>query len=132
MVLIDSCMFIPLLRRGIDPAQEFSVLAQEADILTCGVVRCEITRGLRTAKARVALRAYLDCLLYVPTLNNLWDEAEEILWQCGRRGHTIPLTDAVIAACAIKAGAAVLTVDQHFDFIHELTGLTVLREYPQP
>lgn len=121
-------MYIPLLLRGIDPAQEFSVLAKEEDIATCGVVRCEIIRGMRTPKARRALSAYLDCLLYVPTLNNIWEAAEEILWTCGRAGHTIPLTDAVIAACAIKAGAAVLTLDKHFS---QIEGLTVLREYPR-
>ena len=51
MILIDSCMFIPLLRRGIDPAQEFSVLAEQDDICTCGVVRCETTRGIRAMYA---------------------------------------------------------------------------------
>jgi len=129
MILIDSCMFIPLLRRGIDPAREFSLLAAQVDIATCGVVRCEITRGMKTPKARRALRAYLDCLLYIPTLNNLWDDAEDILWKCGRKGHIIPLQDAVIAACAMKAGAAVLTLDKHFDLIE---GLTVLQDYPRP
>ena len=122
-------MFIPLLRRGIDPAQEFSVLAEEDDIATCGVVRCEIIRGMQTTKSRRALSDYLDCLLYIPTLNNIWEATEEILWSCSRAGHNIPLTDAVIGACAIKAGAAVLTRDKHFDCIE---GLTVLDDYPRP
>jgi len=129
MLLIDSRMFIPLLRQGIDPAREFSVLAREVDILTCGVVRCEITRGLRLPKARAALRGYLDCLRYLPTLNRHWELAEDILWNCARAGHTIPLTDAVIAACAMEAGAAVLTLDKHFDCIE---GLRVVRDYPGP
>jgi len=128
MILIDSCIFITLLRRGIDPAREFSVLAQEDEIATCGVVRCEIIRGMRTPKARRALGAYLDCLLYIPTLNAVWEAAEQILWAGDRAGRTIPLTDAVIAACALKAGAAVLTTDKHFDGID---GLTVQREYPR-
>ena len=129
MILIDSCMFIPLLRQGIDPAREFSVLAEQVDIATCGVVRCEIIRGMSTLKARKALSAYLDCLLYIPTLNSLWKTAEDILWSSGRSGFTLPLTDAVIAACAIRAGAGVLTLDKHFDCIE---GLTVVRDYPRP
>jgi predicted nucleic acid-binding protein len=129
VVIIDSCIFIPLLRQGTDPAREFSALAGQVDIATCGVVRCEITRGMNTPKARKALSAYLDCLLYIPTPNNVWVEAEEILWNCGRKGFTVPLTDALIAACAIKAGAAVLTHDKHFDHIE---GLRVLRDYPRP
>jgi predicted nucleic acid-binding protein len=127
MILIDSCMFIPLLRRGIDPAREFSTLAAQMDIATCGVVRCEITRGLKTPKARRALSAYLDCLLYIPTPNSIWEDTEEILWKTGKKGFTIPLQDALIAACAMKAGAAVLTADKHFDCID---GLSVVRDYP--
>ena len=129
MILIDSCLFVPLLRRGIDPAQEFSLLAKEVDIATCGVVRCEVIRGVRTPKSRRALSDYLDCLLYIPTLNNIWETAEEILWTCTREGNNIPLSDALIAACAMKAGAAVLTLDRHFDCIE---GLTVLNDYPRP
>ncbi len=129
MILIDSCVYITLLRQGLDPAREFSVLAEEEDLATCGVVRCEIIRGARTPKVRKALGDFLDCLLYVPTMNNVWEVAEDILWTCDRAGHTIPLTDAVIAACALKADAAVLTYDKHFDFIPDLR---VIREYPGP
>jgi predicted nucleic acid-binding protein len=127
VIIIDSCVYITLLRQGIDPAQEFSLLAEEEDIATCGVVRCEIIRGARSPKARKALSGFLDCLLYIPTLNNVWEAAEDILWSCDRAGHIIPLTDAVIAACAMKADAAVLTYDKHFGYI---PGLRVVRDYP--
>lgn len=129
MILIDSCMYIPLLRRGIDPAREFSVLAEQDDICTCGMVRCEITRGVPIPKVRRALQTYLDCLLYIPTPNKIWERTEELLYDCGRRGHIIPATDGIIAACALSAGAAVLTLDKHFRFI---PGLQVLKEYPKP
>ena len=129
MVIIDSCIYITLLRQGIDPAKEFSFLASQTDIATCGVIRCEITRGMSTSKARKALSAYFDCMQYIPTPNNVWAEAEDILWTCGRKGYTIPLTDALIAACALKAGATVLTLDKHFDYID---GLRVIRDYPHP
>lgn len=128
MILIDSCIYIPLLRRGIDPAQEFAVLAAEVDIVTCGVVRCEITRGLKTERLRKALCGYLDCLVYVPTMNRVWQRAEQIVWDTGKKGHTIPLTDAIIAACALESGSAVLTKDKHFQCIE---GLTILEDYPR-
>lgn len=34
-----------------------------------------------------------------------------------RQGHMIPLTDIVIAACALEEGAAVLTNDRHFELV---------------
>ncbi len=127
MILVDSCIFIEHLRAGRDPAQVFAPYVQTNDLATCGVIRCEVLRGMRTAKARAALAAYFDCLLYIPTLNNIWEAAEELLWQTDRRGFTIPLTDAVIAVCAMKTGGAVLTHDKHFKAIPELR---VLDHFP--
>ncbi len=129
MILIDSCMIIPLLRRGIDPAREFSLLAEQDDICTCGVVRCETSRSIRVPKIRRGFQAYLDCLLYIPTPNKIWERAEELLYEVGILGHTIPVTDGIIAACALSAGASVLTLDRHFSYI---PGVRVVQEYPRP
>lgn len=127
MILIDSCIYIEHLRAGRDPAQVFAPYAQRHDLATCGVVRSEVIRGMRTPKARRALADYMDCLLYIPTLNNVWEAAEEVLWQTDRAGFKIPVTDAIIAVCAIKAGGAVLTRDKHFKVI---PGLRVFEEFP--
>lgn len=129
MILIDSCMIIPLLRRGIDPAREFSILAEQDDLCTCGVVRCEASRGIRDPKIRRRFQAYLDCLLYIPAPNKIWERTEELLYDCGSRGYIIPVTDGLIAACALVAGASVLTLDKHFSCI---PGLRLLTEYPRP
>lgn len=127
MILIDSCIYIEHLREGRDPAQVFAHYATRHDLATCGVIRCEVLRGMRTPKSRAALANYFDCLLYVPTLNNVWETAEELLWQTDRRGFKVPFTDALIAACAIKADGAVLTRDRHF---RAIPGLRVFDEFP--
>lgn len=127
MILIDSCIYIEHLRAGRDPAQVFAPYAQQHDLATCGVIRCEVIRGMRTAKARRVLADYMGCLLYIPTLNNVWEAAEEVLWQTDRAGFKIPVTDAIIAVCAMKAGGAVLTRDKHFKAI---PGLRVFEEFP--
>lgn len=127
MLLIDSCIFIEHLRAGRDPAQVFARHAHNHDFATCGVIRCEVLRGMRTPKARAALAAYFDCLLYIPTLNNVWEAVENVLWETDRRGFKIPLTDALIAVCAMKTGGAVLTHDRHFAAI---SGLRVISEFP--
>lgn len=129
MILIDSCIYIPLLRRGIDVTAEFSVLAVESDIVTCGVVRCEVTRGLKTQRARERLSAWFDVQIYVPTMHKVWARAEQIAWDTGKMGQMIPLTDAIIAACALESGSALLTRDRHFEWID---GLTVINNYPRP
>lgn len=105
------------MRAGLDPANELAALAEEYELATCGVIRCEVLRGMRTPKARQALANYLDCLIYLPTHNPIWEKAEEILWEGDRAGRHFPLPDAVIASCALRADATVLTFDQHFSHI---------------
>ena len=121
MILVDSCVFISMLRSGRDPALELAPLSRQNDPATCGVVRCEVLRGMRTDKSRQAMKQYLDCLLYIPSSNPIWEDAEELLWSLDRKGYPIPLADAVIAACARKAGATVLTFNKHFCHIPGLT-----------
>jgi len=128
VLLIDSCIYIEHLRAGRDPAQVFAPYARQHDLSTCGIIRCEVLRGMRTPKAKRALADYMSCLLYIPTLNNIWETAEEILWQTDRAGFRIPVSDAIIAACAIKANGAVLTRDRHF---RAISGLRVFDEFPE-
>ena len=120
MILVDSCVYIQMLRADLDPARELAGLAMEDDLATCGVIRCEVLRGMRTPKARKALATYLDCLIYIPTLNTVWERAEDILWNLDRTGYHIPLPDAVIASSALQVGATVLTFDGHFQHVPKL------------
>ena len=70
---------------------------------------------------------FRSCLLYIPTLNSVWEAAEQVLWETDRAGFKIPVSDAIIAVCAMKAGGAVLSRDQHFRAIR---GLRVFEEFP--
>jgi predicted nucleic acid-binding protein len=53
-------------------------------------------------------------MINVPTDNRLWDGVEQTLWELDRKGVVLPLTDVVIARCAMRIGAVVLTYDRHF------------------
>jgi len=64
-------------------------------------------------------------MLNVPTDNRLWWAAEETVWRLARQGVRLPLTDVVIACCAQRIGAVVLTFDRHFSLI---PGLRVISE----
>ena len=61
---------------------------------------------------------------YRSTNASLWDEVWQLAWKLDRQGKVLPLPDIVIACCANRAGAAVMTTDRHFDLID---GLTVIR-----
>ena len=53
-------------------------------------------------------------MINVPTDNRLWEQTEQMLWELDRQGIVLPLTDVVIACCALRIDAVVLTYDKHF------------------
>ena len=46
-VLVDSSYYITLLRTGRDPLLALALTAETRDLAICGVVRCEVGRGLK-------------------------------------------------------------------------------------
>lgn len=116
-VLADSSFYIRLLRERRDPLRALALTAAARDLAICGVVRCEVGRALRPEKVRNQFRAFWDVMINVPTDNRLWEQVEQTLWELDRQGTVLPLTDAVIACCAKRIGAVVLTFDHHFSLI---------------
>lgn len=116
-ILVDSNVFIALLKRGRDPASLLLQWAGNRNLATCGMVRLEVLRGITLPKSHRNTSAFFDVMINVPSNNRLWEEAAELAWKMDRRGAVIPGTDVVIAACALRFGAAILTSDRHFQLI---------------
>jgi hypothetical protein len=116
-VLADSSFYIGLLRQRQDPLKALEFAAATGDVAICGVVRCEVGRALRRPELRGRFGAFWDVLINVPTDNKLWAEAEQALWELDREGTTLPLSDVLIACCARRIDALVLTYDRHFNLI---------------
>ena len=49
-------------------------------------------------------------MIYVQTDRVLWRLVEDTLWQLDRKEITLALPDVIVGCCALKVGAAVLTV----------------------
>jgi predicted nucleic acid-binding protein len=60
---------------------------------------------------------------FIATGTTVWERVVHLAWSLDRQGKVLPAPDLVIAACALHAGAAVLTADAHF---REVPGLEVL------
>jgi len=67
-----------------------------------------------------AWRREFGCLIYLPTRQSTWEIARKISWDLERAGKRLGTPDT---ACALEAGAAVLTLDKRFA---EIPGLQVL------
>ena len=116
-VLADSSYYIRLLREGQDPLRALALAAAARDLVVCGVVRCEVGRALRQAETLKRFQSFWSVMINVPTDNRLWEEVERTLWNLDRQGCVLPLTDVVIACCALRVEAVVLTFDKHFAMI---------------
>ena len=124
-LMVDSSYWIGLARRKMDPMSFLTAASHGRELAICGVVRCEVARGILQEHALSRLQKFWDVMVYVPTDNALWNEAETLLWRLDRSGVQIPLPDVVIACCARRIGAAVLTFDHHF---RDIPGLQVISD----
>ncbi|MFT4638789.1 MAG: putative nucleic acid-binding protein [Verrucomicrobiales bacterium] len=120
-VLADSNVYIDLLRAGLDPAKELVHRYGELDLVTCGMVKLEVLRAVNHRKSFRKLSSFFEVQQFVPTDNDVWDDAIDLAHALGRIGYTLPAQDLIIAVSAFRTGAAVLTADKHFSFIPNLT-----------
>jgi len=120
-ILIDSNIYIGFARQGVDPIGELGDRFEMTDLATCGVVEAEVIRGLRFPKRKQRIIDFFKIIQRLPTPSALWNEVSELAWSMDRKGNVLPLPDLIIAACALRADAAVLTNDQHFHAVPDLT-----------
>lgn len=115
-VLVDSNVYIDLLRAGRDPVATLYDWAAERDqsLAICEMVRLEVLRGIKALKARQRISSLMDVMVNVPSDNRLWKAATDLAWNMDREGLVIPGPDLVIAASALRLGAIVMTSDAHF------------------
>jgi predicted nucleic acid-binding protein len=124
-ILVDSSVYIRLMRQRLDPVAVLFEHYDSVNLVTCGMVRVEVLRGMKEARARKRLEDFMAVMQYVPADERLWHEATELAWKIDRAGETIQATDAVIAASALRLGASVLTLDSDFKRVPGLHTLSL-------
>ena len=122
-IMVDTNVYIDLLRSKQDVVSVLYRWAGDRNLAVCGMIRLEVLRGLKSLKLRTKLSAFMDVMYHVSTTSSLWSEATDLAWKLDRQGITIPGPDLVIAASALRLGAAVMTSDGHFS---KIDGLRVI------
>jgi predicted nucleic acid-binding protein len=128
-VVIDSNVYIDLMRARRDVVSELYQWAGFRELVVCGMIRLEVLRGIKQPRARQMVSAFMDVMINVPTDSRLWADATDLAWSLDRKGITLPASDLVIAASAMRLGAAVMTSDAHFRKIEGLTVIEPPREW---
>lgn len=119
-ILVDSNVYIDLLNSRQDPCKILGAWAGNAELVTCGMVRLEVLRGLKHPSAYQKIANFIDVMINVRSDAAFWPEATELAWRLDRKGKVVPGSDIIIAASALRNHAAILTSDGHFKHIDGL------------
>jgi predicted nucleic acid-binding protein len=119
-LLVDSSVYIDLLRSGNDIASLLRDRITDGSALTCGIIRIEVLRGIIDRRIGEWMERLFDEMTDCPLDDALVKAAAQLAWQLDRRGTVLPVPDLLIAACGMRAGASVVTTDPHFRLVPDL------------
>ncbi len=97
------------------------------NIIISGIIISELLQGVKGAKEYDMLSSAIGAVPYIECIYEDWAKTGKILHDLKKNGISIPLTDALIAAMAIRNNASVLTLDKHF---REISLVADLNLYP--
>lgn len=125
--LVDTSAWIFALRKDFLPVikDRIEYLLKENAIFSTGIVKLELLGGTRSESEFQRLKSRLDALDSVESDAALWDKACKLAFDLRRKGITVPYTDILIAACALKVDATLVHSDAHFDMICKHSELKV-------
>ena len=113
LFLVDTSAWLLALRKDFLPVVKDRIdhLLREDAIVTTGIVKLEIFGGTKTEKEFQRLKNRFDALYAVEIDSLLWEEAYRLAFKLRGKGVTVPCTEILVAACAIKVEAVVVHAD---------------------
>jgi predicted nucleic acid-binding protein len=127
LLLVDSSIYIDMLRAGRNPVNELRSAMEQGCVLTCGIIVLEVLRGVMNKRVHAWMEALFREMTTCPLDERLWNHAAELAWGLDRRGMMLPVPDLAIASCALRAGATVVSRDPHFRMVPKLV---ILESFP--
>jgi predicted nucleic acid-binding protein len=127
MILVDTSAWLFTPKKDFHPVikERIEQLLVESEIAICGMIALELLGGTRSEKEYFRLKSRLDALHYIDTDKALWDLSSKLAFDLKRKEMSIPYSDIVIAASALKEKAILVHADSHFDSIADHTDLRV-------
>jgi len=123
-IIVDTSIWIEYFKNNSDYVPFVEENLNLENIYIIGPIISELLHGVKNEKEYLMLSKSISAILYLDCIFEDWIKTGSILFNLKKRGKIIPLTDALIAAVAIRVNAAILTLDQHFKDIPEIKLLT--------
>ena len=128
LYLLDTSVWLDVLPPGgsdLELRERVDALLTADRVATTGMVRLELLGGARSEQECERLKDYLSALHQLPLEEETWQEAAQMGFQLRRQGVTVPSTDLLIGAVAVKSNAVLLHRDRHFDLMAQHLPLKV-------
>jgi predicted nucleic acid-binding protein len=127
LYLVDASVWILALRRSPVPTirDVLADLLHNDLVATCPLVELELLGGAATEAELARLEARLRGLHRIEFVDEDWRSAARLAFALRRRGVTVPFTDLLLAALAIRIDATLLHVDRDFDQIARYASVRV-------
>lgn len=124
MILVDTSSWIHLLRPDGDPKVRARVegALRGGEACWCPLVQLELWNGARGTRERNVLREFARVLPELSIDREVWTGAYELATGARERGVTVPATDVLVAACALRHGAGLESADSDFDHLTTVGG----------
>ena len=115
MVIVDTSVWIPFFNRpGSREKAALDLLIDADEVALVGVVLTELLQGCRSPEEREQLADALLALPYWEVTRASWLKAGDLSYGLLRKGLTLPISDLIIAALALKHQCHVYSLDVHF------------------
>ena len=117
MILLDSSILIPYLRKPSEPVRRR--LANEK-VFICGVTRAEVLHGSRSNAGVVDFLRILDGIPLLDVTSADWDAVGLNLAMLRRNGLIVPFQDMIVATLAMRADYELWCNDRHFGLMQAI------------
>lgn len=117
MIFVDSTKYISWMRQGRNPVALLAPAVSAGELISCGIIRIEVIRGVLKPKVKAELNCFFDLVPEIPLSSVLLRDAAELAWTLDRQGQVLPVTDVIIAACVKRTGAELISEDAHFRMV---------------
>lgn len=116
-VLVDTSVWIDFLDGREEAVKALNRLISSGRVIVCGQIRQEVLQGSRDEKAFAKLEKQMTLWESETEAPADFIEAARIFAHLRWKGITIPPTDCLIAAIAIRRKLAIYSHDSDFDHI---------------
>jgi predicted nucleic acid-binding protein len=118
MKLVDTSSWVEYLRdRESGAGDSVEVLVLSGEAAWCDMTLVELWHGVRGSREKRELAEMENEIERMPVDAAVWRLASKLALRCREKGITVPVSDIVIAACAVTHKMELEHCDKHFDDI---------------